>query len=718
MQYGCFGINIRREPTEAERDVLQRFAVEFERAYTRFLDLRRAEAQAREAEIEAALERVRSRATAMRSSDELQQIIKVVHDHITDIGIHTDHAGFILDYKNRDDMHIVLVDDQNEVPSEVFVPYFDCAHWNSFRDAISKGENHFTNDLDFDEKNRFYEQLLELLPGMPDETREFLLTCPGLSLATVLLDNVGLYIENFSARPYTEEETLTLLRFGTVFQQAYTRYLDLEKAEHRAREAQIEAAMERVRSRALAMTTSEELLDVIFKIHQEFLGLGLPCEMFWQTRYTPDHYQKALTGVGGTKVSAIMDLPRDFSMVPELAVWERGDEKIGVFKFDADAACQYLHHMITKGHFHEVDPDGITEEMVRENGGWTFVQARTSHGEIGYSLWGETDPTEEAKDVLIRFTSTFDLAYRRFLDLQQAEADHQAILEEKALTEQALVELRATQAQLVQSEKMASLGALTAGIAHEIKNPLNFVNNFAGLSREIVAELEGETDPDERRALLADLKQNAAKIEEHGRRADAIVRAMMAHARSGSGERRAVALNDLVEEYAAHALHARTVRHPDLRVTLDLRLDPEAGAVEVVPQEIGRVLINLLDNALDATRQRAEAAPSGYVPEVTVATRRTADGVAVCVSDNGPGIAPEVRQKVFEPFFTTKPTGEGTGLGLSMSYDIVTQGHGGTLTVESEPGEGAQFTLALPVATRHRAAAGTLDPHITQAVHP
>jgi hypothetical protein len=379
------------------------------------------EAAQREAQIEAALERVRSRAMGMQKSEDLQEIIKVVHDHIAAIGIHADHAGFIIDYKNRDDMHIVLVDDQDDVPSEIFIPYFDTPHWNSFRDAKAKGENQFTNDLDFDEKNRFYEQLIELIPDVPDETREFLFGCPGLSASTVLLDNVGLYIENFSARPYTDEENRTLMRFGNVFQQAYTRYLDLEQAENRAREAQIEAAMERVRSRALAMTTSDELLDVVFKIHQEFAGLGLPCEQFWHTRYTSEVYQKALTGVGGEKLAAIMELPRDFASQPALAAWEQGDEKIGVFKFDADAACTYLPHMITKGRFHEVDPEGITEKMVRAHGGFTFVQARTSHGEIGYTLWGETEPSDEAKDVLIRFTGGFDLAYRRFEDLQQAE---------------------------------------------------------------------------------------------------------------------------------------------------------------------------------------------------------------------------------------------------------------------------------------------------------
>ena len=265
--------------------------------------------------------------------------------------------------------------------------------------------------------------------------------------------------------------------------------------------------------------------------------------------------------------------------------------------------------------------------------------------------------------------------------------------------EEAFASLRRTQRQLVHAEKMASLGSLTAGIAHEIKNPLNFVTNFAGLSRDLVTELAAEADPDERAALLADLAQNAAKIEEHGARADAIVSAMMEHARAGSGERRALELNALVEQYAGHALHAMRARYPEFGPTLDFRLAADLGPVEGVPQEIGRVLVNLVDNALDAVRQRAGEQATGYVPTVTVSTARTAEAAEVRVADNGPGIAAAHRARVFEPFYTTKPTGRGnTGLGLSLSHDIVVQGHGGALAVEDTEGEGAVFVVSLPVA--------------------
>ncbi|WP_412060760.1 sensor histidine kinase [Rubrivirga sp. IMCC45206] len=273
--------------------------------------------------------------------------------------------------------------------------------------------------------------------------------------------------------------------------------------------------------------------------------------------------------------------------------------------------------------------------------------------------------------------------------------------EMEGLVAERTAELEEAQGRLVQQEKMASLGALTAGIAHEIKNPLNFVTNFAGLSREAVAELRTALDAgddEEAAALLDDLALNTEKIEAHGQRADAIVKAMMEHARGSTGERRAVALNALVEEYAGLAYHALRARRPDAEPVLDFRLDPDAGEVVVVPQQIGRVLVNLVDNAFDAVAEQAGSEIGAYAPTVTVSTARANGQATVRVEDNGPGIAPAAAAKVFEPFYTTKPAGEGTGLGLSLAYDVVTQGHGGALEVGAGAGGGAAFTLTLPTS--------------------
>ena len=260
------------------------------------------------------------------------------------------------------------------------------------------------------------------------------------------------------------------------------------------------------------------------------------------------------------------------------------------------------------------------------------------------------------------------------------------------LVEARTAELKATQAQLVEQEKLASLGSLTAGIAHEIKNPLNFVNNFAEVGGELADELAeaieaGNTE--EAQQILEELKANATQIAKHGKRADSIVQGMMQHARGGASDMETVVVNDFLEEYANLAWHGRRARDHGFQAEIKRDFDPEVGSLQVMPQELGRVVLNLLNNAFDAVAQ-AEGA------RITLTSQRTANKVAISVSDNGPGIPEDIRQKIFEPFFTTKATGEGTGLGLSLSYDIVTKGHGGSMTVGESPDGGALFTIMIP----------------------
>jgi GAF domain-containing protein len=276
---------------------------------------------------------------------------------------------------------------------------------------------------------------------------------------------------------------------------------------------------------------------------------------------------------------------------------------------------------------------------------------------------------------------------------------------------QSLERLKAAQANLIQSEKMASLGQLTAGIAHEIKNPLNFVNNFASLSNELLDELRQTveallTQPDEgKRADLQEtldlLSGNLSKIVEHGRRADGIVRSMLSHSRGGSGDWQASNVNTLVEEALNLAYHGARAQDKDFNVTLERDFAPETRPIEIVPQDVTRVFLNLIGNGFYAANKRRQAAKdASFRPTLRVATRDLDEEVEVMVRDNGIGITPEIREKLFQPFFTTKPTGEGTGLGLSISYDIVTQQHGGSIAVESEPGQFTEFTVRLPRARR------------------
>jgi signal transduction histidine kinase len=274
------------------------------------------------------------------------------------------------------------------------------------------------------------------------------------------------------------------------------------------------------------------------------------------------------------------------------------------------------------------------------------------------------------------------------------------ISEREAETERALVDLKAAQASLVHAEKLASLGQLTAGIAHEIKNPLNFVNNFAALSLELCEELLAAAQLDDRIGVdetVRILTGNLAKIRDHGKRADGIVRTMLLHARHGDGELQLVEFNDLVEEAVSLSYYGARAQDPNFRVALERRFAPALGAVELIPPDIVRVLLNLLANAFYAASQRTAA------PRVIVATEGDAEHVEVSITDNGSGMTADVQAKLFTPFFTTKPTGEGTGLGLSLSYDIVVHQHFGRIGVDSAPGQHTTLTVSLP--RRHRAEA-------------
>jgi signal transduction histidine kinase len=304
--------------------------------------------------------------------------------------------------------------------------------------------------------------------------------------------------------------------------------------------------------------------------------------------------------------------------------------------------------------------------------------------------------TKPFDPVVLRARIGACLEKKRLRDAEQRRAEE---------LERALQQLKAAQDRLVAHEKLASLGALTAGIAHEIRNPLNFVNNFAQLAGELVGELRplidrlasGETAvTTEIHALLGELEQNVAKIEEHGRRADRTVRSMLLHARSQPGERRLTDLNGLVAEAVKLAYHGLRGQDATFRVALELDLDPAVPQLDVFAQDLSRVVLNLTQNACQSAHEKQKSAGPGFSPRVVVRTRSSAEGIEVRFWDNGSGIAPAVRDKMFTPFFTTKPAGSGTGLGLSISYDIVVQMHKGSLRAESVEGEYAEFIVTLP----------------------
>ena len=300
------------------------------------------------------------------------------------------------------------------------------------------------------------------------------------------------------------------------------------------------------------------------------------------------------------------------------------------------------------------------------------------------------------------------VAFILYRNNRQKQKANVLLQERKEKIETTLSELKAAQAQLVQSEKMASLGELTAGIAHEIQNPLNFVNNFSEVNRELIEELNAERiKPNAERneqlenAILTDIKDNEQKINYHGKRADAIVKGMLQHSRTSGGQKELTDINALCDEYLRLAYHGLRAKDKSLNAKFETDFDFSLPKINVIPQDIGRVILNLINNAFYAVSERKKNTGSDYEPLVVVKTRATKPplgglGVSISVHDNGLGIPQKLMDKIFQPFFTTKPTGQGTGLGLSLAYDIV-KAHGGEIKVETKEGEGSNFMIQLPV---------------------
>ena len=289
------------------------------------------------------------------------------------------------------------------------------------------------------------------------------------------------------------------------------------------------------------------------------------------------------------------------------------------------------------------------------------------------------------------------ILYRNNLHKKKANT---LLQQQKEKVESTLSELKSTQAQLIQSEKMASLGELTAGIAHEIQNPLNFVNNFSEVNKELIEELKSQKSKlksEEQDEILNDIAANEEKINHHGKRADAIVKGMLQHSRTSSGQKEPTDINSLCDEYLRLSYHGMRAKDKSFNAEMKTDFDETIGKINVVPQEIGRVLLNLFNNAFYAVSERLRQAQpdSQFKPLVFIKTKKADNRVIITVSDNGNGIPDSIKEKIFQPFFTTKPTGQGTGLGLSLSYDII-KAHGGEIKVETKEGEGSEFAIQLP----------------------
>ena len=343
----------------------------------------------------------------------------------------------------------------------------------------------------------------------------------------------------------------------------------------------------------------------------------------------------------------------------------------------------------------------IFADLLYALGALSFPIATTIYIALDFAFTSQAleQNLREVKD-LSKKTLEQELEKQQMLSQANVTLERKVVERTKEL-EQSLKDLTTTQAQLIQSEKMASLGELTAGIAHEIQNPLNFVNNFSEINTDLsdeILEAASRGDIAEVKAIAADIKSNQHKITEHGKRADSIVKGMLQHSRSSSGQREPQDINKLVDEYVRLAYHGFRAKEKDFNATLDLDFDPHAGSVNMVAQDIGRVLLNLLNNAFYAVAEKSKLQIDDYVPVVKVHTKKMENLLEIALTDNGNGIPEKVLDKVFQPFFTTKPTGQGTGLGLSLSYDII-KAHSGQINIRNTPGEGAEFIITLPIKT-------------------
>ena len=492
------------------------------------------------------------------------------------------------------------------------------------------------------------------------------------------------------------EGLATLVRFAAVFDLAYRRFEDLKSSEKQIREAQIELALERVRARTMAMQHSDELADASFVLDTQVRALGIKTWGCAFNIYGEKESTEWFSSEGG--MLPAYKTPREdvFLRFYEAGQW---GEQLYIEEFKGEKC---------KAHYEYLCTIPIMGDALRTmiEGGFNFPERQIDHAtffKYGYLLFITLEPVPDAHEVFIRFAKVFEQTYTRFLDLQKAEAqtlqagqDLREIKEARKKAEEALSELQATQKQLIQSEKMASLGELTAGIAHEIQNPLNFVNNFSEINRELINELVEEVDKgntEEIKLIAEDIRENSEKINHHGKRADSIVKGMLQHSRSSSGQKEQTDINALCDEYLRLSYHGLRAKDKSFNAKFETDFDPAAGKVPMIPQDIGRVIMNLLTNAFYAVNERLKADGKFYTATVRIGTKKLADKIEIVISDNGTGIPDQVIDKIFQPFFTTKPTGKGTGLGLSLSYDII-KAHDGSIHVKSTSA-GTQFIIRL-----------------------
>jgi len=692
---GALGISSFVPLPEEKLKILQRLKNVFELSYQRYIDVAQAEAQAREAKIELSLERVRARTMAMHNSDELVETSSVLFQELKTLGIETIRTGvgIIDELKQTVEIWYSQLIEKKENNVLGVVPFNIHPFFEGYYESWKRKDIFFRFDFVGDDVQRYYQTLSDIISypaasGFNPKETFYTFFFPEGSLNVI------------AHKPLSEQECHIMLRFTRVFGLIYRRFLDLQKAEAQTRESHIEVALERVRSRTLAMHKSDELAETAAVVFRQLINLGIAPNRLYIGIIKDDSGNIELwaTDEDGSKVSTQFtgNINRNVSIRKMYDAWKEQKKSLTI-DMQGKELKDYFHYLSNE--LQVPFQLGLSQKRRIQS------IAYFSKGFIGIA---SPDMQPEATTFLLeRFAAVFNLTYTRFNDLkiaerhaEQAELDLIKLKEEKKRTEDALNELQATQKQLIQSEKMASLGELTAGIAHEIQNPLNFVNNFSEVSTELVDEMNTEIDNgnlEDAKQIAQDLKQNLKKINHHGKRAGDIVKGMLQHSRNSTATKEPTDLNKLADEYLRLAYHGLRAKDKSFNATMKTEFDESIGSIPIIPQDIGRVILNLITNAFYATTEKKKQHPENYNPTVSISTRKEGGKVFVSVKDNGNGIPQKVLDKIFQPFFTTKPTGQGTGLGLSLSYDIV-KAHGGELKVETREETGAEFIMALPIA--------------------
>jgi signal transduction histidine kinase len=698
-------------PEETFRSILRRFASVFGLAYRRFADLKHAEAQAREALIEAALERVRSRAMAMHKSSEIPEVAHTMYFQMKQLGFEYGATTIIIIDNEAGDMDWWMAGfEEGKFPQAYRIGYFDHPVQKQILKDWNSGKELSVIPLGGKSKKNYDEELFTRngFKVLPDRVKDWMQQRESVDFTIVYMKHGALH---WGPDLLSEEQESILKRFAKVFEQTYTRFLDLKNAEEQAKEATKQASLDRVRAEIASMRSASDLDLITPLIFNELTILGVPfirCGVF--VIYEKDEIVEAYLSSPDGKSLGVLRLSYHSSELTSQTVdaWRKG--LVYRQHWGKDDFVQWIELMMEQDQIQD-KKTYQGEAAPPENLDLHFVPF--SHGMLYVGSTHSLNDTEI--DLVKGLAKAFSIAYARYEDFVRLEKAKESI-------ETALMELKSTQAQLIQSEKMASLGELTAGIAHEIQNPLNFVNNFSEVSAELVDEIresrserreariknqesrnkkqEGEQDESEvlEDEILEDIKKNLEKIQHHGKRADAIVKGMLQHSRTSTGEKVRTDINALSDEYLRLSYHGMRAKDKSFNAEFHTDFDLTLPKVNLIPQDIGRVLLNIINNAFQACAEQPSKGSEpleGFKPLVTVSSKNLGDKIEISISDNGPGIPDAIKNKIFQPFFTTKPTGQGTGLGLSLSYDIV-KAHGGNLEFETT-NHGTNFVIILPL---------------------